>query len=170
MFKVVQAFLKLMDTASKPVYCVLCGPYPKFLGFDGVSLAMSKSNINWETVETIFLKSATTVPPEQETLKHKHWVLLPKKSRVLLLQYCTSNPTSLDKLGYDKLVQLISKHLPSLQPVLELLHNIELQKMQKVQLGFFNHLLSEKSCFLPLLLLPQLCGYLDQQSFLLYCI
>lgn len=68
--------MRLLDVASKPLYCVLCGTYPRLLGFDGNSLAMKKSNVRWDTVETIYPKTNATVPLEG-VLKFQDRLVLP---------------------------------------------------------------------------------------------
>jgi hypothetical protein len=61
--------------------CVLCGPYPKWMGFDGVSLSMSKNNVLWDTVETIHPRDRTVTPLGPEVLKFQKQLLLPTPKR-----------------------------------------------------------------------------------------
>ena len=76
--------MKLLKPEHKPLQCSLCGPYPKWLGFNGVSLGMNKDNINWDSIEKVH--STAEVPLGATVLKQKDHLLLPEASTRALLQ------------------------------------------------------------------------------------
>jgi len=132
----VRAYLCLLDEASKPFSCSLCGTFPRFLCFDGVSLAMKKTNVNWETVETIYPKTSDTVPLEG-TLPFRDRLIFPSvDGRNLLLQFCSGNP-ALDEDGFTELLNIAQNELPPLHTILVNLMETEKKKMQGKQIGFF---------------------------------
>ena len=69
LWQVVLAFLEIFGTESTPMECALCGPYPKWLGFDGVSVALSKDKVLWDTIDTIHPRDHSTTPPAASAKK-----------------------------------------------------------------------------------------------------
>ena len=96
-FQVVLAFLKVLSPEYTPMTCHLCGLYPKWLSCDGVSLALSKDKVRWDTAETIFPKDGSMQHPTAQILKQKQRMLLPEAdTRELLHTFCTGKPEPLN--------------------------------------------------------------------------
>lgn len=133
-----KAYLSRLDDISKPLTCELCGLYPKFLGFDGVSLAMRKKNVDWKHVETIYPKSPETKPLDPAALKQSERMMLSSRdTQKLLLQFCTGVPTVTENI-FNTLVENLSSELPPLELILRQLLREEQVKMQGTPTVFFS--------------------------------
>jgi hypothetical protein len=109
--------------------CALCGPYPKWMGFDGVSLAMNKENVLWDTVETIHPHDGSTTPLESTVLKQTERILLSNtKTRALLASFCTSSPAPLTASDFTVLQLALQQECPSLAIIIEKMHKEEIRR------------------------------------------
>lgn len=130
-----KAFLNLLDAASKPFTCQLCGIYPRFLGFDGVSLAMRKKNVDWANVDTIYPRTSQTQPLGPTVLKQQDRLMLSNyKVRQQLHLFCTEG---VDETQFFDLVEDVATELPSLSVILQSLYADEQVRMQGYQVVFF---------------------------------
>lgn len=99
--------------------CALCGTYPKWLGFDGVSLALNKDKVLWDTVDTIFPKNGSTEPPILTVKKQKERMLLPvAHTRVLLATFCTAKPNPMNCDEFGELCAALLSECPPLYTML----------------------------------------------------
>lgn len=121
------AFLKLIDKECLPLMCFLCGFFPPWMLFDGVSLALSKSMVNDATVDKIHTN--LTVEPGADVLKRKERLLVQNQNtRKLLAKFASGKPTPLTRAEFVKLRKSLHKECPSLYTLLEELHTVELAR------------------------------------------
>ena len=126
--KVMLSFFNLISPECKPFVCDVCGPYPKWLGFDGVSLAMSKDNVLWDTVETIHPRDGSTTTVGSTVLKQAERLLLPNyRTRKLLAQFCSGKP-SLQKVEFKKLLKSLHKEC---KPLAALISNLQQEEERR---------------------------------------
>ena len=136
--KVVFAFLDLINPECLPLTCTLCGLYPKWLGFDGVSLALKKDHVKWDTVDTIY-SSGQTVSPGPTTLKHQERIFLKSKAtRKLMLQFCSANPQPLAIDQFQTLVEMLQQECPPLAIIMSNLRDSEAKRTAPLQLTNFS--------------------------------
>lgn len=109
--------------------CAICGPYPKLLGFDGVSLAMAKDKVNWEEVETVHPKDEQheeEVAPD--VLKYVDRVLLCNThTRDLLRLFCKGDSL----VTTEQFHELVDKLDKECQPLAALLRNLHEKEVQR---------------------------------------
>jgi hypothetical protein len=119
--------------------CHLCGTYPKWLGFDGVSLALSKDKVLWDTVETIFPKDGSTEPCGNTLKKQKERMLLSNtNTRQLLSTFCNSKPASLNCNQFSELCKALDEECPSLAALLRVLHQEEVKQTDPIPVYNFS--------------------------------
>lgn len=122
-------FIPLLATECTPMTCVLCGPYPKWMGFDGVALSMSKDNVLWDTVETIHPRDGSTTPPDPTVLEFQDRLLLPTPAtRRLLAQFCNSKPSPLNCQQYSDLVATLQMECTPLSELLQVMYQEEVDR------------------------------------------
>lgn len=85
-----KCFLKLLPDTARPLCCVLCGDYPKWLSFDGVSLAMNKDKVLWDTVDTVHPRDAVPMLPVNVLKLIDRVLIADHKTRDMLEQFCTA--------------------------------------------------------------------------------
>jgi hypothetical protein len=136
--KVVLAFVSRLAPECKPLVCHVCGPYPKWMGFDGVSLAMSKDNVLWDTVETIHPKDQSVVPLGDTVLKLRDRLFLQTVStRKLLQRFCSANPP-LTGDEFDTLLQELQEPSLPLATMLIALHEEERRRSHPIPVYNFS--------------------------------
>ena len=137
--KVVLAFIELIDTKSLPLTCILCGPYPKWLSFDGVSLAMHKENVLWDKVDTIFPQHGDPVALGPEVLKQRDRILLQNRAtRALLNQFCKAEPQPLTEEEFTTLTNSLQTECSPLAQILEELHSREKHRRGAMKVTMFS--------------------------------
>lgn len=110
------------------MHCSLCGLYPKWLSFDGVSLALSKDKVRWDTAETIFPKDGSTQVLAEHVIKQKERMLLSDScTRELLQNFCTAKPTPMNCDEFGALQEALTTQCPPLHTLLQELYDAEKQ-------------------------------------------
>jgi hypothetical protein len=136
--KVVMAFVSLLGPECKNLSCHVCGPYPQWMGFDGVSLAMSKSSVLWDTVETIHPKDQYGIPVGADVIKHQYRILLKSRhTRDLLAHFCSA---TMEEQKFNLLLEKLDKECSSLAVMLRTLYKEELE--YSAPLPLFNYAIS----------------------------
>ena len=123
--KAVLAFVPLIAKEDLPMTCSVCGPYPKWLSFDGVSLAMLKDLV-LPTADTIYPLNEPAQPLGNDVLKHSERLLIrPAPVRQQLAHFC-KGATPIDKAEFCSLVKALQKKCSPLAALLEQLHQQEI--------------------------------------------
>ena len=136
--KLIFAFVELIAPENLPMTCSICGPYPKWLGFDGVSLAMLKSNVLWDEVETIYPRNQEPEELGKDVLKHADRILLRSvHTRELLHRFCKGNPPMADE-DYNLLLKSLQTECKPLAVLLSSLYERERNRSLPVPLVNFS--------------------------------
>jgi hypothetical protein len=123
----IQCFLAWTDLlqiggSQMPFLCTLCGVYPSWLCFDGVSLAIRKQQISWNTIDQIpNIKAPIKPKPISNTQALIEDVLIRKLLKLFISTNCTDSE-------FQELLQKTEQPYPVLNKLLTSLYNRELAK------------------------------------------
>lgn len=103
------SWIMLVDQGTKFQYhCELCGIYPSWICFDGVSLACLKRHIQWTTVDQVPNESD---PIKQDRIKEvpkaKRLMIPKKEDRIALREFITDCITEL--VAFQTLVTMLKE-------------------------------------------------------------
>lgn len=116
----------LVEQGTKFHYhCSLCGIYPTWISFDGVSLACPKRHIQWSAVDQI----PNVTDPIKELSTHsvvkKNQLLLPSKEHRIQLQNFLTNAIT-NKVDFDALVTTLATTTSGINILLQYLYDTKL--------------------------------------------